>query len=411
MQLAATGQSLPFAVLRAMASDAMRQLGRVRERVLPDGRRRWFLDFRGDLHDRGADRFYTFRNAWGRERAFGDADDARDALRDIRARVAEGMPLRGAVTLVLNLRDVDTLELAKEWLAHQRERREVGKITGRSLRQMASDVRLHWPAWRGLQVQRITALDLERWEMRLAKAGQADSTRKRILSTFHSFMVWAERRGTLSRVPPFPEVEVERKLRPTLTWEEQDRVIDEIDAPQRGVFLALAELALRPGEARALDAPAIGPEVVRIYQAAKDYSSEPEIGPTKSGTTRALEVALCPRLMEWAEVHVTAEQRLRREPAFPGPRGSRWGHRDLLDEWRRASKRAGVRYVPLRDATRKTAAREHRKRGAPYELLREYLGHSAIATTEIYAEPGLADLSGLRRGSELAHGRKQKEES
>jgi len=76
-----------------------------------------------------------------------------------------------------------------------------------------------------------------------------------------------------------------------------------------------------------------------------------------------------------------------------------YGQRELSVRWRAACKAAGVPYVPIRDATRKSTLKEMRRRlGASYEQLREIARHSSQGTTEIYVETGDAPTAEIIEG-------------
>jgi integrase len=67
-----------------------------------------------------------------------------------------------------------------------------------------------------------------------------------------SFLRWLERRGDIAKAPRLPSVRVDEHEPRILAISDQDAVLACIPEPERGIFLALAHLGLRPGEARAL---------------------------------------------------------------------------------------------------------------------------------------------------------------
>jgi hypothetical protein len=85
-----------------------------------------------------------------------------------------------------------------------------------------------------------------------------------------------------------------------LTLEQQDAALETICAPERGIYLAMVDLAIRPGEARPLRASAVeivaprGPDDppawVRIEVGAKGSAKVVPIAGTKTGRSRRVPV-------------------------------------------------------------------------------------------------------------------------
>ena len=66
-----------------------------------------------------------------------------------------------------------------------------------------------------------------------------------------SFARWLhDEREELEAVPRFPWPKVPDYVPRVLSIEDQDAILEAIREPERGIFLALAHLGLRPGEAR-----------------------------------------------------------------------------------------------------------------------------------------------------------------
>jgi site-specific recombinase XerD len=90
---------------------------------------------------------------------------------------------------------------------------------------------------------------------------------------------------------------------------------------------------------------------------------------------------------EWIEGHVSPEGRLRGAPLFVNPySGNRWTPTSLRRTWERASRNAGVPFVPPYEGTKHSFATNALNRGVPLVLVKDMLGHSDIRSTVRYAK-------------------------
>jgi integrase len=205
---------------------------------------------------------------------------------------------------------------------------------------------------------------LEDWSLWLADRGLSPKTRRNALGAFHSFLSWLRRRGDIRDVPEFPWPKVEEHEPRVLTIEDQDAILDAIPEPERGIFLALALLGLRPSEARALEVADYQNGWITVDKAVKGSSATAVIGGTKTG--RGKRLPLPEILIEWITRHVVPAGRLRRSPLFINPRtGQRWSHWALRDRWLSAAKAVGIEGVRLYEGTKHTMATEAVRRGGP----------------------------------------------
>jgi len=102
-------------------------------------------------------------------------------------------------------------------------------------------------------------------------------------------------------------------------------VLRRIPEEDRGIFLALALLGLRPGEARALLATDYHQGWLTVDKAYKGKCVSSPVGGTKTGKPKRLPVPPGSELREWIEEHVTPERQLKRSPLFVNPRtGISW---------------------------------------------------------------------------------------
>jgi integrase len=140
---------------------------------------------------------------------------------------------------------------------------------------------------------------------------------------------------------------------------------------------------VRPGEARALDAPDYHDGWITVDEAVKGKSASSPIGGTKTGKPKRLPVG--EELAEWIERNVP-RARLRGAPLFVNPRTrSRHAHKTLGEIWARAVRDAGLPHVPLYRDIKHSFAIDAIRRGVPEHLLRRFLGHASIISTRRYA--------------------------
>src|SRR5262249_41908042 len=146
----------------------------------------------------------------------------------------------------------------------------------------------------------------------------------------------------------------------------RDAILAAIPEASRGVFLAMATMGLRPGEARALEVRDYADGWITVQRAAKDYKPEAAVAGTKTGRVRRLPCS--PELEAWIAAHVDPAARLTRAPMFTNPEATdasgRWGHAALWKTWRRASMQALGRPVKMYEATRHSFATLALGRGA-----------------------------------------------
>lgn len=398
---------VPFRVRQALAWEAVRELGKVRSRPVAGGLA-WYIDFRPD-----GPKVYTYRTPWGAEIRFATEIDARLALQEIRRRVAEGMELALAIDSIRPRDRAHVMSRARAWLEEKRREERQGQKSPGSIAEIEGHIRNHWGAWQGTSILEIRAGHLADWKNELLEKGLAPGTVRNVLAYFHAFLFWLASRDEIEvgRIPVFPTVQVPKTKRPVYTWEQQGAVLNAVSElvgesdTRFGLLLVAAELALRPNEARALAVADIGVDQVHVRSAVKGGTSDAPIRGTKTGTARVLPM---PALFgAWAALYLTPEMRLRQRLAFPNRDGKPWGMTRLRALWIAACARAGVPYVPIRDATRKSTPTEMMKRlGTQYAALRALLGHAHQSTTEIYVEPDNVELAGavhdmstMRRGS------------
>ena len=187
---------------------------------------------------------------------------------------------------------------------------------------------------------------------------------------------------------PWPEAD--EHLPQILSREVQTKVLDALPDGKRGIFLALADLLLRPSEARVLRLRDWTGDEIRIERGAKDRLVLGEIrGPKKRRGIKTLPVS--ERLQNWLNEHVTTERRLNDPdgPLFYNPGAERdgwWSETALRRVWNFACKRAGVEPVGLYEGTKHSTATYLKGLGADDRLLAAIAGHTDSRSIEKYAK-------------------------
>lgn len=365
------------------------KFGRVRERRSASGAVRWFIDARP------FGRIYQYRDALG-EQAFTSRADAERLLERIRARIEDGMDPEIAVGRLLPAGYSTLGARIDAWLAEQRRRADAHEMTRASVAALSGQVRRYWECWRDLPVGGAKASHVADWQTwMLAEARLSPVTVRGVLGYFHGFMRWLYDREEIERIPRFPQLRVAEHEPRIMAQAAQEAVLAAIPERDRGLYLALVDLALRPNEARALSYAdfelADGVPWVVIRRAVKGQHRTDDVRGTKTGRVRRLPAT--DRLWAWVQAH--GERSAGGALFLRG--GAPWDAWQVNRHWKLACERAGVPVAPVRESTRhSTATRMRRESGI--EDVRELLGHADARTTERYGRYTAARLIPMVRG-------------
>ena len=248
----------------------------------------------------------------------------------------------------------------------------------------------HFSFWYGRSVWEVDPASLEEWSYWLAEKGLSPKTRRNVLAGFRSFLSWVSDRRSTFDVPRFPWPDPPERLPTILTRELQSKVLEAVPEAKRGIYLALADLMLRPGEARVLRVRDWTGDELRVERAAKDR----RVGGVIRGPKKATGVKVLPvsgRLREWLERRVSNERRLADPDGalFFNPEAQRegwWSETALRRVWSFACKRAGVPHVGLYEGTKHSTATHLKGLGADDHLLAAIMGHRDPRSVEKYAK-------------------------
>jgi integrase len=400
------------ALLGGSLAAAMRDLsnlGRVVER--PDGRSGWALDFGRQLTGRR----YVY--GWN-GRCFGSRGTAEDALLAIRRLVAEGLAVAPAVASVLGEgRENSIGSRLDRFLELKREECEAGDRSPTYLRELerwfAADGHIG-AHWRDKAIAQLDLRGVREWSSwlnrrkALPRRGSreksrplAGKTRWNVHGAMHAFMAWLAEEDRRVRMPvkwPWPP---KTETAPTLiTAETQDAILVAIPEADRGLFLAMALLGIRPGEAVALDVGDYRDGWLTISKARKGERLTSPIRGTKTGRVKRLPVP--EELRAWIESHHDRESLLAGGPLFRNEdahgASGRWSAAAMRRAWGRACATVGVR-VGLYTGTKHSMATHLLNRGVQERHIQALLGHADARSTRRYARLGdqaLVDALGRR---------------
>ncbi len=313
---------------------------------------------------------------------------ARRLLEQIRGKVAEGRHLEDVLAEYLPADAVPNLVSVRvqRWLAVKRRETDAGDCSPTYLRELERYSRPegYFAWWVGRTIYDIDYAALEDWSLWLADRGLSPKTRRNVLGALRSFLGWLGRRKEIREVPEFPWPKVDEHRPRVLSIEEQDAILTAIAEEERGIFLALAHLGLRPGEARALEVADYHNGWLTVDKAVKGSHGSAPIRGTKTGNVKHLPVG--GPLAAWIDRHVNLRDRLARKPLFFNPRtGRRWSHWALRDRWIRAAQSVGIEGVRLYEGTKHTMATDAVRRGVTERALQTFLGHRDVRSTRQYA--------------------------
>lgn len=235
-------------------------------------------------------------------------------------------------------------------------------------------------------LRNVTHALLEDFATNRLNLGTAPATVNRDLRHVRAAMRWAKRRGLIPEAPDFKGVFVrENRNRPVIMPEEDFLVlVKALGSPAIGlskrppawwkVFLYLAYyLGLRRGEALGLTWDCVSIETLEIRI----------LAPTSKGRKERV-VPIAPEignmLGDWKRSSGPARDR---DEVLPWPYD---GYRPFYDDWHAIQKAAGIpdgqHYVPKN--CRSTCASALIAANVPTVVVKDFLGHATVATTENY---------------------------
>ena len=316
------------------------------------------------------------------------ADDVAEAIADD---IERGVPANIAVAPYLP--NESLLETwVEKWIASLKRRSLAGDLSSEYVRKPREYAKPdgHFSPLYGRSIHSLTFLDLEDFSVeRLEVVGQ--TTVAHIVSSLRTCLRWtAKRSGGTFACPEFPVVRRGEFEPQMLEPAEQDEVLAEIDLEQRGAYLAMADLMIRPNEARACNVENydFGTRELKVEHAMKGPRKDARRGPTKGRDRRLLVVG--DRVAEWLESHVPLKARINPTRPLFEYAGDRWADSTLRHGWDDAVARSDAPRAAMYCGTKHSTATWLRKQGLSLDELRLALGHSdgqRERVTERYARP------------------------
>jgi len=385
---------------RAVRWTLVGKLGRICHRVRGEtGRREFFLDFRP--HGR----------VWSnRGIAITDEETARRLIEQIRGLVAEGATLEAVLARYqpTTAKASSVAAWLPRWLEVRRRECAAGSLSPNYLAELErlAGADGYFSFFADKSIHEISFGTLEDFSLWLADRDLAPKSRRNYLAAFQAFLKWLKRRGEIRDVPELALPKCDEHEPRLLAISDQDCVLAAIPEEDRGIFLALAHLGLRPGEARAVIASDYQGGWLHVSRAFKGKSVTSPIRGTKTGKPKRLPVS--EELRAWIEARMKPEDRLRQRSLFPNPRtGQPWPHKALQRVWSEALETAELPHISLYEGTKHSFATDAIRRGVPERHLQRFLGHASIQSTRRYAR--LADnalVEVLRTPARVADGAK-----
>ncbi len=222
-----------------------------------------------------------------------------------------------------------------------------------------------------------------------------------MLGAFRSLVGWLKRRGTVRDIPEFPWPRVDEYQPRIISAETQDAILRAIPRDRRGIFLCMALMGLRPGEARALDAADYNDVdgYLDVTKAVKGARLTDPIRGTKGRRGKRLPVDA--ELAAWIAQHVPLQRRLQAGALFLNPSsGNRWTPTSLRRTWQKACGQVGVT-ISIYEGTKHSFATDALRRGVQERHIQEFLGHADVRSTRRYARLANQALISVLRPREI----------
>ena len=347
--------------------------GKIRARK--DGR--IMLDFWPDLKTEG-------RYLWSdRGKRFRDKEHAQWVGEEIHRLEADGAPLIDAVGAFRPAKSKPNL-ISTKLEQYLQELVEGGELQPYTLEGYASIVRRHCTYWDGSVLLDITYKSLDKWRRELIGKGLKGKTIKSIFAFFRGFLRDYRQGHPKFIIAEFPRIKTVRPDKPRMPLGDLVRVLDEIAVEDRGIFLCLAYLTIRPGEVRAIRVEHYDWKAgkLNICEAMKSQSGDkPIVGGTKTGAEG--HYAVPAELRRWVSEH--ASRFNPKAPLFPNPRtGKHYKRAVPTDIWRAACEAAKVEYVAVYAATKRSGLTALSEAGLSIADIQAMGRHTAERMTREY---------------------------
>lgn len=237
------------------------------------------------------------------------------------------------------------------------------------------------PFFSGLDIRHLRAKHIRKFKEHLETICIRGDIRMAVKGVYNNMSVLrtmlqdAYRDEDIIRIPPFPVLSQGEQKRPeSITFEQQQILLDAIPERDRAIFDFGMEFGLRIGEARALQKDCISKTHVTIKRAFSDNL----LKSTKTGITREPELtAYAKEILSQVEPHLGPFVFVRKD-------GKPYTNKNLNKLWKDACKKTGIQ-IKLYNAMRHSLGCQLLDMGLPLDHVQEQLGHTDIRSTKRYA--------------------------
>ena len=363
------------------------RLGKIRHIPARGG---WCIEFR-TVHWPGRAKprrvFVTSAPDYGR---FGSEEEALKSQLRIQARMLDGQrQLHEVLARYINEVPEDLVmhRWRVDWLPEVRTRHRSGKLSQNRLDEFESyERRGYLTFWETRSIHGIDGRAVRMWlrELEHEKPNLKPKTLRHIVADFGTFTRWMVSEGALEKAPPLPRIDVPAYMPKVPGAGDLARVLAKIPEEIRGLWLARSLAGLRPSEARRLDVSEYRDGVILI-PAQKSKTKRP----------RSLDVrCVAPALDTWIAKHRSSASPA--EPLFLNPRGQhdrRWTETPERRVWVGALEAAEVEHVKPNEGGRHAFITHEIARGTDPYAVKDWAGHTTLATTERYKSVTAVDLA------------------
>jgi integrase len=210
----------------------------------------WFIDC---TVDGTRYKLRGYRTTKGRLLKFHDEQEANEALGEIRAELRKGIDPACAISEFLPLGTPRTLfEHHYEQFCRAKQADRTVPLSRQRIKHLWGHLeRGHLNGLKDKPVQTLTYADLEDWAQALfAETALSANSIHHIVCDVRTFLRWLARRGEIRFAPEVPTIRVPEYVPNVPTAATQERVLEAVQWPLRGVFMARGLMGLRPSEAR-----------------------------------------------------------------------------------------------------------------------------------------------------------------
>lgn len=236
------------------------------------------------------------------------------------------------------------------------------------------------PFFENKDIRRIRYNDLVKFHKWIKRT---DKGKYNVMSCLRTMLRYAWRNEDINKVPPFPKLSYELPEIEYLSFEQQNKVIEQIPERDRPIFYFMQEYGVRPGEARALQRDCVTDAEIIIKRAFADNTLRES---TKNGKVRRYELTdFMNEVFSSIQLNISPFLFLRDD-------GKPYTSKNLNKLWHEACGKVGTK-IKMYNAFRHSLGCQLLDQGEDLDLVREQLGHSKMEMTRRYAKRSQGKLT------------------